>query len=72
MPGRIFPRLGDRRGPTPASRDEWRQKSVTREESEREIKYGNNLPREAGMSSLRGQLAGLALKGKMTPPLVGG
>jgi hypothetical protein len=50
------------------------QKSVTRErlESEGEIKCGNNLLREAGMSSLKGQLAGLALKGKMIPSPVGG
>lgn len=58
----------------PASGNTWAQKSVAREkqELEGEIKCGNNLLREAGMSSLKGQLTGLALKGKRIPSQVGG
>lgn len=74
MLGRVSQRLRDERGPTPTSGNKRGQKPVTgeRQESEGEIKCGNNLLREAGTNSLKGQLAGLALKGKMIPPLVGG
>lgn len=57
----------------PASGNKWGQEPVTRERQdlEREIKCGNNLLREAGTSSVKGQLVGLDSEGKMTPPVGG-